>query len=96
MSERMTTAEEHAETIREFVVAQDEPSDFVLSALAAMEGQIKALADALVLHSKRLQCSVCGGVGAHEAIEGVWFCPKGPTFAHPDVEAALRLAGRLP
>jgi hypothetical protein len=39
----LTGAEEHAETIREFIAAQDEPSDFVLGALAALEGEIARL-----------------------------------------------------
>lgn len=50
----MTTIEEHVDTVRDFVMEQDELSDFALDALARIEKEaaekdatIKALADAL-------------------------------------------------
>lgn len=47
MSEPLTTAEEHAETIRDFIREQDEPSDFAFDALNRLEQEIARLRRAL-------------------------------------------------
>lgn len=54
---------------------------------------IKVLADALEEHGRQVACPRCGGVGSRTC----HVCDHGekPTH-HPQVVAALRLAGRLP
>lgn len=60
--------------------------------IAEKDTVIKALADALVKHARQAPCPNCGGVGSRTCAT----CDHGekPTH-HPEVIAALRLAGRL-